>query len=90
MKELRFEWDSAKDAANQRKHGVAFAEASTVFYDEEALLLSDPDHSEDEDRFVLLVSMSTLSEGLSFKLLEGRAHRTAPLRLRRCGPAPTA
>jgi uncharacterized DUF497 family protein len=52
--ELRFDWDRAKDAANRRKHGVSFAEAATVFYDERALLLADPDHSEDEDRFLLL------------------------------------
>jgi uncharacterized DUF497 family protein len=54
MGELRFEWDEAKDAANQRKHGIAFAEAETVFSDEQALLLDDPDHSGDEDRFILL------------------------------------
>jgi uncharacterized DUF497 family protein len=54
MGELRFEWDEAKDTANQRKHGIAFAEAETVFSDEQALLLDDPDHSGDEDRFILL------------------------------------
>jgi uncharacterized DUF497 family protein len=50
--ELRFEWDERKNTANQRKHGVSFEEAQTVFYDERALLLEDPD--EPEDRFVLL------------------------------------
>jgi len=54
MSELRFEWDPKKDAANQRKHGVSFEEASTVFSDERALLIDDPDHSDDEERFVLL------------------------------------
>ncbi len=54
MGELRFEWDEAKDAANRRKHGVSFEEGASVFYDENALLLADPDHSEEEDRFVLL------------------------------------
>jgi uncharacterized DUF497 family protein len=54
MAELRFEWDPRKDAANQRKHGVSFEEAVTVFSDERALLLDDPDHSADEDRFILL------------------------------------
>jgi len=54
MNELRFDWDPKKDAANQRKHGVSFDEAITVFSDERALLLDDPDHSEDEERFVLL------------------------------------
>jgi hypothetical protein len=53
--ELRFEWDPAKAAANERKHGITFAEAETVFSDEHALLLDDPDHSStDEDRFILL------------------------------------
>jgi uncharacterized DUF497 family protein len=54
MKELRFEWDEAKDASNRRKHGVSFKEAVSVFYDDHALLVADPDHSEEEDRFVLL------------------------------------
>ncbi len=51
---LRFEWDERKDLANQRKHGISFREAETVFSDERALLLEDPDHSEGEDRFVLI------------------------------------
>ena len=50
---LRFEWDARKNAANKRKHGVSFEEARTVFYDDRALLIQDPDE-EDEDRFVLL------------------------------------
>ena len=54
MSELRFEWDSRKSASNVRKHGVSFTEAQTVFLDERALLISDPDHSDDEERFVLL------------------------------------
>jgi uncharacterized DUF497 family protein len=52
--DLRFEWDRTKSAANRKKHGVSFEEASTVFYDENALLIRDPDHSNDEDRFFLL------------------------------------
>lgn len=51
---IRFEWDENKAAANQRKHRITFQEARTVFYDEEALRLADPDHSEEEDRFLLL------------------------------------
>ena len=43
-----------ESAANRRKHGVSFEEAETVFLDEHALLLDDPDHSEGEERFVLL------------------------------------
>jgi uncharacterized DUF497 family protein len=54
MRELGFAWDGRKDARNRRKHGVSFEEARTVFYDENALLISDPEHSEDEQRLVLL------------------------------------
>src|SRR2546430_9195354 len=50
----RCEWDHRKDAENQRKHRIAFEEARTVFADEHARLLDDPDHSGDEDRFILL------------------------------------
>ena len=49
-----FEWHAAKAAANVRKHGVTFDEASTVFADPLALLMPDPDHSEGEERYVLL------------------------------------
>lgn len=54
MDHLHFEWDPQKDASNQKKHGVSFSEAKTVFTDEFARLIADPDHSEDEDRFILL------------------------------------
>jgi uncharacterized DUF497 family protein len=54
MREIQFTWDDAKAGENQRKHKVSFAEAKTVFYDENARLRYDPDHSEDEDRFLLL------------------------------------
>jgi uncharacterized DUF497 family protein len=50
--QLRFEWDPRKNASNRRKHGVSFEEAQTAFYDERALLIEDPDKS--EERFVLL------------------------------------
>ncbi len=49
-----FEWDPGKAAANLRKHGLTFDEASTVFGDPLALLMSDPDHSEQEQRYLLL------------------------------------
>ena len=58
MPELRFEWDKRKNRENQRKHGVSFEEARTVFYDDRALLVKDPD--EDEERFVLLGLSATL------------------------------
>ncbi|CAK7021634.1 MAG: hypothetical protein DELT_02429 [Desulfovibrio sp.] len=51
---MKFEWDEAKAVANEKKHGVLFGEAQTVFDDHYALLIPDPDHSDDEDRFVLL------------------------------------
>ena len=51
---LHFEWDSQKDLINRRKHGVSFEEASTVFEDVNALVINDPEHSEDEERFVIL------------------------------------
>lgn len=51
---LRFEWDQAKDRANQRNHGVSFAEAQTVFFDDNAVEFYDDEHSEWEDRFLLL------------------------------------
>ena len=54
MAGLRFDWDPRKDRVNQRKHGVSFEEARTVFLDDRALLLADPDHSTEEDRFILL------------------------------------
>ena len=54
MEELRFEWDENKARSNLVKHGVSFEEAQTVFYDESALIIADPDNSETEDRFVLL------------------------------------
>ena len=60
MSELHFEWDGRKAASNATKHGVTFEEARTVFVDERAKLIDDPDHSEDEDRFVLLGLSSTL------------------------------
>jgi uncharacterized DUF497 family protein len=50
----RFEWDPRKAAANLSKHGVSFDEAKGAFYDDHGLVMADPDHSEDEDRFVLL------------------------------------
>ena len=57
--DISFDWDKAKAAANKKKHGVSFEEAVTIFYDEDALESHDPDHSEDEGRFIML--------GLSFK-----------------------
>ncbi len=54
MADLRFDWDPKKHRDNQRDHKVSFEEAKTAFADERGLLMADPDHSEDEDRFLLL------------------------------------
>ncbi len=54
MSSLRFEWDPKKATLNLRKHGVSFEDAQSVFSDENGLLIDDPDHSEEEDRYVLL------------------------------------
>jgi uncharacterized DUF497 family protein len=60
MSDLRFDWDPKKAAANLRKHGVSFEEARTVFEDAEGLIIPDPEHSEDEERLVLLGLSSAL------------------------------
>lgn len=60
MDGLKFEWDRRKETANRKKHGVSFAEAKTAFFDENARFMDDPDHSEEEDRFVLLGLSSQL------------------------------
>jgi hypothetical protein len=49
---MQFEWDPKKAAANERKHGVAFQEAATVFSDPLAITFADPDHSFDENRYI--------------------------------------
>lgn len=54
MKEIRFEWDFQKAQTNIKKHGISFEEATTVFSDERAILFDDPDHSQDEDRSIIL------------------------------------
>jgi uncharacterized protein len=58
---MHFEWDKAKSLANEKKHGVTFEEAQTVFFGEEAILFDDPDHSEEEERFILLGPSTVLS-----------------------------
>ena len=54
MTAISFEWDDKKSASNKKKHGVSFEEGQTVFVDENALLVHDPDHSYEEERFVML------------------------------------
>lgn len=54
MDMIKFEWDENKNRTNQNKHGISFTEAKTVFYDDEALVIEDPEHSEEEERFIIL------------------------------------
>lgn len=51
---IKFEWDENKNEINKRKHKISFEEASSVFYDEGALLIDDPEHSQEEERFIIL------------------------------------
>lgn len=60
MSKIRFSWDGRKAAQNAKKHGVSFEEAMTVFFDENATEFFDPDHSGDEDRFLMLGISSRL------------------------------
>jgi uncharacterized DUF497 family protein len=60
MESLDFSWDDRKNKTNQKKHGISFEEAQTVFFDENAIEFFDPDHSEKENRFIML--------GLSYRL----------------------
>lgn len=60
MLEINFEWDENKNTSNKIKHGVSFEEAVSVFNDSRAMVIPDPDHSDDEERFVIL--------GLSIRL----------------------
>ena len=60
MSDIRFTWDERKSRENKRKHKVSFEEAQTAFLDENAIRFFDPDHSQDEDRFLML--------GMSFTL----------------------
>ena len=54
MNSIRFEWDENKNSINKKKHKVSFEEAETVFYDDRARIIDDPEHSEEEDRFIIL------------------------------------
>ena len=60
MEYLLFSWDDRKNKLNQKKHRVSFEEAKSVFFDENAIEYSDPDHSGEEDRFILLGLSSRL------------------------------
>jgi len=51
---IEFEWDTDKAKLNLRKHGVAFKEAASVFKDSLSITIDDPDHSEEEERFIII------------------------------------
>jgi uncharacterized DUF497 family protein len=73
MKKVRFEWDKQKDLANFRNHGVAFDEAKTVFYDENAIEFYDEGHSLKEVRFLMIGLSSKLRILLvSYAVMEGK------------------
>jgi uncharacterized DUF497 family protein len=60
MTKIQFQWDENKNSANIKKHKISFEEAKTVFYDENAKVIQDPEHSMDEDRFIILGFSSKL------------------------------
>lgn len=77
---LQFEWDSTKAEVNERKHGLSFDEAATAFSDPLSLTIPDPDHSEGEERFLLLgitargnlVVVSHVERGATLRLISAR------------------
>ena len=71
---MDFEWDQNKASKNQKKHGVSFTEASTVFGDLLELTISDPDHSHEEFRF-LSVGRSVLGNLLLVSYTERQENR---------------
>jgi len=54
METILFDWDPNKNLLNVQKHGISFEDARDVFYDDEAILFDDPDHSDSEERFLIL------------------------------------
>lgn len=54
METLSFEWDENKNEINKKKHGISFETAQEVFYDDNAILFDDPDHSVGEERFLII------------------------------------
>ena len=81
MADLIFAWDPRRSRATFKKHGITFAQAESVFYDEGGLLIEDQDHSADEDRFLLLGLSATLRE-----LVVSHCYRQAGVRVERLTP----
>ena len=82
MTSISFSWDDRKNIANQKKHRISFEEAQSVFFDEYAIEYYDPDHSESEDRFlmlglnyqvqVLVVSYTLREDGTEIRIISAR------------------
>jgi len=82
MTSISFSWDDRKNIANQKKHRISFEEAQSVFFDEHAIEYYDPDHSESEDRFlmlglnyqvrVLVVSYTLRKDGTEIRIISAR------------------
>ena len=82
MDEIEFSWDARKARQNLQKHKASFEEAATVFYDEKAIEFFDPDHSNDEDRYLMLglsgrlrimvVSYCSRRKGLEIRIISAR------------------
>jgi len=82
MNPIMFSWDDRKNKANQKRHGVSFEEAQTIFFDENAIEYYDPDHSEEEDRFlmlgfsyrlrILVVSYTLKKDGTEIRIISSR------------------
>jgi uncharacterized DUF497 family protein len=78
---IRFEWDSGKEKLNARKHGISFDEAESGFYDDYAIQFYDEDHSDEENRFLML-GLSNLREDSNCCSLRPRGRRSHPNNLR--------
>jgi uncharacterized DUF497 family protein len=82
MNSITFSWDNRKNSTNLKKHGVSFEEAQSVFFDENAIEYFDPDHSESENRFlmlghsyrlrVLIVSYTLRNDGAEIRIISAR------------------
>ena len=80
LRDVEFDWDPGKAASNLRKHGVSFDEAATVFADPLSITVPDPDHSQDEERFIIvgmsfsrrLLIVAHTERGLTIRLISAR------------------
>ena len=90
INDILFEWDLSKELSNQKKHGVSFAEAATVFFDHMYIEIADPDHSQFEERFiafgiseqyrVLAVCHSVLEDEKALRIISARQATASEVR----------